>query len=178
MIKILLTSAIMFATLSACVSTDVRDFTDPKYVTNYKVSKVIVRAPNASLTFGTALENSIVKQLTSSGVEAVSFLSMFPPTRSYEQSVIKAKVVEQQFNGVMYVNITGANADSSVIGYSSNSNATFQNNMISSSTTTTPIIGFRRNTFLNVKLYEPKSSDVIWLADTATNAGGCSIHGG
>lgn len=159
------------ATITGCVSTNVRGYTDQDYQ-GHKISKVAVRAPNAGFTFAETLERTMVEELSGKGIQAASFLSLFPPTREWTNQAVAERLQAKGFDAIMHVNLMGSDSQSQTVGYMHSGNAYAYGNMASYSGTSTPVTMVSRSTSTRVKIYDVATSKVIWVGDTSTQAGG------
>ncbi len=164
--------------LSACVSTNVRDFTDPDY-TNYTSVKLLVEAP------GYLFDDSFSNELKDINVIYASANDLFMPTRTYTAAE-KLKIMRAKgFDSLLTIGITSDNQSKNVVGYSTNSytnanasaystgyGSAYATGSSSTNATTIPIVSHRRNTHAQAKLYDIKSGRVIWVGDIDTSADG------
>ena len=162
--------------LTGCVTTSVRGFTDNDYK-DYKIKKIAVRAPNVGFAFGEVMENSMVKSLRSSKVQAASFLSLFPPTRDWTNEEVAKQLMSEGYDSIMYVYLVGSDSSSQTISYINSGNAYAYGGMATYSSTSVPVSSIRRYTQTRVKVFDIRTTDVIWIGDSSTKAGGLLFMG-
>ncbi len=80
---LLLSFAFLFP-LSACVTTKTTGYVDPAYSSGvFQIKKVVVRANGGGLEETDLAETGIVQKLSDLGVEAIRYIDIVPPTRTY-----------------------------------------------------------------------------------------------
>jgi len=94
----------LLTALTGCITTEVKGYTDREY-TGFRIGKVAVRAPNAGFAFGELVENSMVNAFRNRGVQAESFLAMFPPTREWTNEEVAKELIATGFDSIMYVTL-------------------------------------------------------------------------
>jgi hypothetical protein len=156
---------------TACVTTQVNGYTDNSF-RGHKVKRIAVRAANANFAFAQILEDDLVAEFKSDGIQATSFLAMFPPTRDLTNAQVAQSLKERGFDGIMYVNLTGSDTKETTIGYTNTGTGYVYGNTASYSGHSTAMTAIRRYTSTRATLYDVVSGDKIWIADTNTNAGG------
>jgi hypothetical protein len=158
--------------LTGCISTDVRDFTDPEY-NSYKVNKMLLVTP--SPTFDDIFINELrSNKLTT---EVVTSSQLFLPTRTYSKEDMRTLIAKNQFDAILYVVVSGESSNSQVVSYLTNSSAQAYSTGYGSATatgtsTTTPIMAFTRDTSSKAELFDPVNSRKIWVANLQTSARG------
>jgi hypothetical protein len=162
--------------LAGCVTTSVRGFTDNNYK-EFKIKKIAVRAPNVGFAFGEIMENSMIKNLRSSKVQAESFLSLFPPTRDWTNEEVAKQLMKDGYDSIMYVYLVGSDSSSQTISYINSGNAYAYGGMGTYSGTTVPVSAISRSTQTRVKIFDIHTADVIWIGDSSTKAGGLLFMG-
>lgn len=181
-----LTAATILAVLvllgvSGCVNTDTAHFTDSDFV-GYHIKQVVVRVPLRNLGAEQFLEQQIVQEFNhhknvSKVVSAVSFISLFSPTRDWTDAEIATQLDTSGFDTILVVNLLGSQTSETVVGYTTtgttNSNIlTNTTGTTNSNTQTTPIIKATRVTSIRSTLYEVKTGKKIWVADSTISASG------
>jgi hypothetical protein len=156
---------------TACVTTQVNGYTDNAY-RDHKVYRIAVRAANANFAFAQLLENELVDEFKDKGIRATSFLAMFPPTRDWTNAQVTQALKQRGFDGIMYVNLTGADSQETTIGYVNTGSASVYGGSASYRGHSTAMTAIRRYTSTRASLYDVASGHKIWIADTNTNAGG------
>lgn len=157
--------------ISGCIITKVKGYTDLDYQ-NFRIAKIMVRAPNVNFSFGELLEKSLIKEMKRKNIEAKSFLITFPPTRKWTNEQISKQLINKGFDSIMYINLATSDSSSQVVGYISTGNAYAYSNTASFSGTTVAIRAFMRNTTARVTVYDIKSANVMWVGDSLTEAQG------
>jgi len=160
--------------ISGCIITKVKGYTDLDYQ-NYRIAKIMVRAPNVNFAFGELIEKSLIKEMKRKGVEAKSFLITFPPTRKWTNEQISKQLIHKGFDSIMYINLATSNSSSQVVGYINTGNAYAYSNTAYFGGTTVAIRAFRRNTTARVTVYDIKSANVMWVGDALTKAQGSAF---
>ena len=171
MLRLLAVLVVVSLTNSACVTTQVSGYTDNDF-RGHKVRRIAVRAANANFAFGQLLEDNLVHEFKGEGIQAASFLAMFPPTRDLTNAQVAQALKEKDFDGIIYVNLMGSNSRESNVGYVNNGTAYVYGNTATFGGTSTAITLVSRFTSTRATLYDVVSGHKIWIADTNTNAGG------
>ena len=170
-----------------CVSTQVKSYTDTKYTT-YQVKSLAILALSDDVGLSEAIENSLAEKFSAIAVKTTRSSDILPPTRAYTVDEIKDAFTARGFYSLLIVDVGGTTQSSDVVGYQSYGraygsasgtaytagNATYVNTAGSASGTTTSYAmrSFKRDTITYTKLYDIASTDVIWVAQTKTKAGG------
>ncbi|WP_286716088.1 hypothetical protein [Thalassolituus sp. UBA2009] len=156
--------------LASCITTKVRDFTDPDY-TNYAVKKILIDAPTLFFyeSFSSNLQNIDVQHAT---IE-----SLFLPTRTYTESEKIEIIRNNGFDSLLAIEVANEDQSSTIIGYNTNSYANaystgYNSTYASGSSTTTPIVSHNRSTQAQAKLYDLKTGRIIWIGNLNTKASG------
>lgn len=168
--------ALALSSLSGCISTNVKGYTDQDYQ-GYKIRKAVVRAPDTDFQFGALLENSIVDELGDAGVKAGSFLKLFPPTRQWTNEQVAQILRQQGYDTIMTVSLTGSNTSSDTIGYINTGTASVYGNTAYYNGNSTAITTFHRHTTSHIKVYNVATGRVVWIGDARTSAGGLLYMG-
>lgn len=156
--------------LTGCVSTNVRDFTDPDYM-GFQSKKLLIESPSH------LIEESFSNELKNIDVVYYLSSSIFIPTRTYTTKD-KLKIMKDKgFDSLLTINISGDHQSSNVVGYNTNSYASaystgYGNAYASGTSTTIPIVAHNRNSKAQAKLYEVKTGRVIWVGNLDTSAQG------
>lgn len=158
--------------LTGCISTDVRDFTDPEY-NSYKVNKMLLVTPN--LTF----DDIFISELRSKklNTEVVTSSQIFLPTRTYSKEDMSTLITKNKFDAILYIVVNGESSNSQVVSYLTNSSAQaystgYGSASATGTSTTTPIMAFSRDTSSKAELFDPVNSRKIWVANLQTSAQG------
>ncbi len=166
--------SILTVFLSACISTQVRDFTDPDYI-EFSASKLLIEAPNHLFaeSFAQELEDINVIHSPSS--------KLFMPTRTYTAKQKLEIMRKEGYDSLLTISISGDDQSRNVVGYNTNSYAsanaynTGHGNAYaygSGTSTTTTIVSHKRSTQAQAKLYDIKTGRTIWVGDLDTAASG------
>lgn len=156
--------------LTSCISTQVRDFTDPDYI-NYTAKKLLIDAPSPFF------EESFSYKLKDIDVQYAPTTNLFLPTRTYTAEE-KVEIIRRNgFDSLLIISISGDNQSSDVVGYNTNSYANaystgYGNAYASGASTTVPIVSNNRNTQAQAKLYDTKNGRIIWVGNLNTKASG------
>lgn len=161
---------------AGCVTTTVRGFTDNSYK-NFKIRKIMVRAPNSNFAFAELLEQSVIDELKNKKVSSESFIRTFPPTRKWTNDKVSKWLIDNSYDTIMYVILAGSESSSSNIGYIQTGSATVYGNNTSISGASVAINRFDRTTLTRIKIYDVKTANVIWIGDANTQAGGLAFMG-
>lgn len=164
------TLAIFALFLTACISTHVRDFTDPDYV-SYQSRKILIESPSH------LFDESFSNELKGVDVLYASSNTIFIPTRSYTAKDKLKIMKEKGFDSLLSINISGDQQSSNVVGYNTNSYANaysygYGSAYASGTSTTVPIVAHNRNSKAQAKLYEVKTGRVVWVGNLETTASG------
>jgi hypothetical protein len=158
--------------LTGCISTDVRDFTDPEY-NSYKVKKMLLVTPNPTF------DDIFISELRSKNIntEVVTSSQIFLPTRSYSKNDMSSLIASNKFDAILYIVVNGESSNSQVVSYLTNSSAQVYSTGYGSASatgtsTTTPIMAFSRDTSSKAELFDPINSQKIWVANLQTSAQG------
>jgi hypothetical protein len=157
--------------LVGCIATKIKGFTDHKY-RGHLIRKVVICAPNAGFSFGGAIEDSFVEKFRSSGVEAESFLVLFPPTREWNATQINIALIEKGYDSIMYVSLTGSDTTVSTVGYTNTGTINVYGNNAYYQSRSVPVSTINRYTSTRVQIYDVETAETVWVADTTTSAGG------
>lgn len=157
--------------LTGCIITHVKGFTDRNFE-KYHLTKMAVRAPNASFMFGELLEKSMVSALRDKGVQAESFMAIFPPTRKWTHEQVAVELTQKGFDTIMYVNLTGSESRAETVGYINNGNASVYGNTATFNSVSLPVTGRSRYTATRITIYDITTAHTIWVGDSTTHAGG------
>lgn len=155
---------------TGCISTSVKDFTDPDYIT-FTSKKLLLDATNP--LFDEAFKN----KLKNIDIEYLSTNSLFLPTRKYT-SEDKVKIIKEKgFDSYLVINIESDDSSSRVVAYQTSSTANayssgYGNAYATGSSSTVPITSHRRQTGATAKLYDVKTGRMAWTADINTSASG------
>lgn len=164
------------SSLTGCILTQVKGFTDRDFQ-GYHLTKIAVRAPNSNFMFGESLEKSMVEKLQEKGVQAESFMEIFPPTRKWTNEQVAAELTQKNYDTIMYVNLVGSGSDTQTIGYINNGNASAYGNTATFNSLSIPITGRSRYTSTRISIYNVANGHTIWVGDTSTQAGGLAFVG-
>ena len=165
---IVLSSLLIMTT--GCISTSVKDFTDPDYIA-FTSKKILIDATNP--LFDEAFKN----KLKNIDVEYLSTNSLFLPTRQYT-SEGKVKIIkENDFDSYLVINIESDDSSRRVVAYQSTSTVNaystgYGNAYATGSSSTVPITSHKRHTGATAKLYDVKNGRMVWTADINTSASG------
>lgn len=157
--------------VSGCIATKIKGFTDHKYQ-GYSLRKVVICAPNAGFSFGGAIEDSFVEKFKSAGLEAESFLVLFPPTREWNATQISMALIEKGYDSIMYVSLTGSDTSVSTVGYTNTGTINVYGNNAYYQSHSVPVSTINRYTSTRVQIYDVETAETVWVADTTTSAGG------
>lgn len=162
--------ALFTMSLTACISTHVRDFTDPDYI-SFQSKKILIETPSH------LFEESFSNELKNIDVIYASSSSIFIPTRTYTAKD-KLKIMEDKgFDSLLTINISDNHQSSKVVGYNTSSYANaystgYGSAYASGTSTSIPIVSHNRNSKAIAKLYEVKTGRIIWVGNLDTSASG------
>jgi len=165
---------LLIGSLTGCIITHVKGFTDRDFQ-GYHLVKIAVRAPNASFMFGELLEKSMVEKLRDKGVQAESFMEIFPPTRQWTNEQVATELGQKGFDTIMYVNLVGSGSSTQTVGYINTGNAFAYGNMATFNSVSVPITGRSRYTSTRITIYDVATARTSWVGDSSTNAGGLAF---
>lgn len=165
---------ILLNTLTGCISTQVKGFTDRDFQ-GYHLTKIVVRAPNANFMFGELLEKSMVDQLRERGVQAESFMEIFPPTRKWTHEQVAAELTQKGYDTIMYLNLSGSGSNTETIGFINHGSASVYGNAAMFNSVSVPIVGRSRYTSTRITIYDVATARTIWVGDSSTQAPSVSI---
>jgi len=172
---------------AGCIKTQVRSYTDTKY-TSYQIESVAILTISKDIGLSSAIEDSLSKMFTEANVVSVKSRDILPPTRGYSEEEIRNAFLSRGITSLIVVYVGGSSQTSQVIGqqtfgraYTTASGSAYSlgNNAYGNATATTtssessfPIVGHKRDTIADTKLYDIASGNVIWTAQSETEAGG------
>lgn len=157
--------------LTGCITTQIKGYTDPSYQ-GREYRHVIVAAPDASFNFRELLEGETVAKLQAVGIEAVSDIALFPPTREWNSDQVHHTLSEMGVEAGILISLAGTASSDDVIGYHSTGSATSYGGYTSARATTIPMRAISRSTGTRVTLQDIKSGETVWIGDARTDAGG------
>jgi hypothetical protein len=157
---------------TGCITTEVRDFTDPNY-NAYNVNKILLITPNP--TFDDIFINELRSQQLVTNV--VTSSQVFLPTRSYSPQEMTDIIAKNNIDAILHIVINNESSSSQVVGYMTNSSAQAYSTGYGTASatgysTTTPTIIRKRNTSSKAELFDPRTSQKIWVASLETSASG------
>ena len=158
--------------LTACISTQVRDFTDPEYKT-FTAKTLLVITP--SQEFDDIFLNVIHDK--NINVSAKRFSDVFLPTRKYSTEEMTKIIKNKGYDAVIIITLAGEESSSQVVAYMTNSSAQaystgYNTAYASGSGLTIPLTAHKRSTTSKAELYDPINKRKIWVADLSTKASG------
>jgi hypothetical protein len=170
-----------------CVSTQVKSHTDIKYAT-HQIKSIAILALSDDVGLSDAIEKNLTERFSAIGVKTVLSQDILPPTRQYTMDEIKDTFISRGIHSLLIVDVGGSIQSSDVVGYQSygraygsaygnaytvgNTTYAYASGSASSTNTTVPIRKFQRDTITYTTIYDVASTDVIWVAQTETKAGG------
>ncbi len=184
-LSLIIISAVILIT--GCVSTQVRSYSDVNYA-NRMVKSIAVLAISKDVGLSESIETALGKSFTDKGVRFVRSTDILPPTREYDADEVKSALLSQGIDSLLIVEITDSGQSSEIVGYQSYGQAygsasgsayrignnTYANISGSSSSNSTSFAIKRRsrNTASTSQLFDVSTNDIIWKAQTETEAGG------
>ena len=158
------------ALLSACITTQVKGFTDPDYHA-YQIRRVIVDSPHPLFDEAFANKSKQVAAVFESARE------IFVPTRTYSAEDQVTIIRQRGYDTYLSIEITGDDQESRIVAFQSHSTASAYSNGYGSaygqsSTTTVPVTAHNRQTTAKATLYEVKTGRVVCIGNIQTKAGG------
>jgi len=163
---------IFLLTLTACISTQVRDFTDPEYQT-FTAKTLLVVTPSQEFDdiFLSTLNDKNIN------ISAKRFSDVFLPTRKYSTEEMTKIIKSRGYDAVIIITLAGEESSSQVVAYMTNSSAqaysTGPNTAYASgSGITIPLTAHKRSTTSKAELYDPINKRKIWVANLNTKASG------
>ena len=170
--------------LPACITTSAKSYTDPDYV-NYKPKKIVVSSISDDFEFNTKLEKQIIEKISRKGIEGVSYLDIFAPTRTYTSDQVFNKLMDLDITSLLVISPNSDASQSEVAFIQSYSTSTATANAYSTSggnvygsaygtsnTMSVPMKNKTRQFTSEAKLYDSKTQKVAWLIQTKTAAQG------
>jgi hypothetical protein len=147
--------------LSGCISTKVKDFTDPEYQT-FTAKKMLIGTPNVEF------DEYFVNEAKDYNLDValVPIHKLFLPTRQYTVEQKKEAIKKNKLDSYLAINVTGdSGAQSQVVGYQSQASASAYASgnyaHASGSSTTTPIVSHNRSPQSKATLYDPDTQNTI-----------------
>ena len=163
--------------LAGCISTQVKDFTDPEYQT-FTSKKMLVGT--TSLEF----DDYFISEAQEYNLDVilVPMYKVFLPTRQYTIEQKLELLKKNKFDSYLIVNLIGDSGKKSrVSGYSTQSNATAYSSgnfaTARGSSTTTAIVSHSRATQSKASLFDSETQNTMWTADLNTSAKGALYTG-
>ena len=153
-----------------CASTQITSYVDPDY-RDSSFKKILVTANTDKLDFRLKIENTISNNLTENGTVSVASYVLFPPTRTFTDSVKSAVMSANKFDACLIVTLGEKGVEN------------FQNPIIASTTngtiapngtvnTTTTYLGgeFTSKPYaeFDLKLFDVKTGKMAWIANSIT----------
>jgi len=158
--------------LSGCISTHVRDFTDPEY-TSFSSHKLLVITPNQKF------DDIFIGMLKDENIDVVAhkYSDIFLRTRKYTNDEMANIVRLNGYDSLIYIVISGDRSNNQVVSYMTTSSAQayssgYNSAYATGNSTTIPITAHTRNTNSTAELYDPLTHRKIWVADLETEASG------
>jgi hypothetical protein len=181
--------------LSGCITTSMQGYTDrqlPTRPVQHMVAYVAAPGPLAANILA-----SITDEARKRGIVAEDALTIFPPTRTYNDAEVRQGLAAQGVDGVLVINVGDTGVMKEYAGtvfysqYSGSSmasgTATSFGNMTSASISGTsrgtmtasaaPTYRYSRQTNFNARLLEPATGRNLWVGSGQVNAGGLLFVG-
>jgi hypothetical protein len=174
---------VMSLSANALRSLKVEGFTDPDFK-GYTFKKAVLLVQNASNDSRSQIEERLVKEFKDHGVEAVSYRSLFPPTRTWTPEDTNAVLTREQVNAVVIVTVGASAASVIPVATQTFSHATVSGNAYTAgSSTTVNATGTSHSTSFNIVkansaaefsavLIDAATGHTAWYADITTKAAG------
>ena len=129
----------LVTTFAGCASTKITaDFVDPAYET-ISFRKVIVSAPFKDVASQLVAEQVFVKRLKRFGINAVTNLSVFPPTRKTEENQRLKQMREQNIDCLLTVKLLDYYEDEYYVQPSTTTTSTCSCGIASTASSSAPI---------------------------------------
>ena len=160
----------VFVITGGCISTTVKDFTDPDYRT-FTSHSLLLDAPHQ------LFDEAFKSKLGDIDVKYSSTDSFFLPTREYTAEQKASLIQNSGFDTYLFIDIKGEEQSNRVVAYQTRSSSSAYNTgyggaYASGSSTTVPITSHKRKTGAKATLYDVKTGRIIWVADLDTSARG------
>jgi hypothetical protein len=189
-LQVIVAAGLLMVSLSASAlrSLKVEGFTDPDYK-GYTFRKAVILVQKASNDSRTQIEERLAKGLKDHGVEAVSYRSLFPPTRNWTADETNAVLAREQINAVVIVTVGASAASVIPVATQTFSHATVSGNAYDSgSSTRFNATGTSDSTSYNLVsahsaadfsavLIDATTGHTVWYADITTKAAGTLFVG-
>ena len=166
-----LSALLTLVVLNGCISTKVKDFTDPDYRTHV-VKDILIVTPSDEF------DEILIESFEDEGINAkvTRYGNVFLPTRRYGGEEIRNTLLEKGFDSIIYIQIAGEDSGSNIVGFMTNSNAQAYSSgygyNVSGSSYSMPIVSHRRDTTSKAQLFDVKNQRTVWVADLHTKAKG------
>jgi hypothetical protein len=161
-------------------STDFESFTDPDFI-GYRPMKVVIVVASGDIELVRGIESRLTDALADRGVEAVSGMDLFPPTRPIESYDLFGTIAQQGIDSAIIVTPGDSSSQVQAFGSSSYSTVNAYGNQATVSTTTTPMILASSKAAFTVVLSalgkDRDSTRVAWYAQVSTKASGTLFVG-
>ena len=168
--KIVLLAFLAFFT-TGCISTKVTGVKDSKY-TNHNIQHILVSYRAASIENTQLAENSFEELFKKHGIKTSKFSYLFPITRKYSSEEIKNKIKDLNIDTYLVLEKATDSSSNTLVGMNHTFNAYQSGSSIYGTGHSTPLIYSRRNTFMNIALFDTQTGDTIWKGESKTEAGG------
>ena len=158
--------------LSAFRHTDVEGYTDPSFV-DYQFSTVVVRMPNAPLTFKKQVEERLAKKFRKMKINMLIHKDLFPPTRSWTEEQIQQVYAELNVDAglIIMLGSTGGSITPAMVMY----DATTINGSTYGNATVVSV--FRDHADFEIALIDAESTQTVWKGRLGTRGSGMLFTG-
>lgn len=157
--------------LSACASSEIQGYTDPAYQ-GREFKHLLVGVSGVDYATQELFVDEIIPQLESEGVEAISFSSVFPPTRRYTNREMYAVVNELGLDAALFISVGGSAYSDQVAGYQTYGTAQSYSNSAYGNAVTVPMRSVSRADAARVSLMDLANGNTVWIGDAETGGQG------
>lgn len=166
--------------LSACIKSETESYTDPEYK-EVKFQKVVLNLNSLPTATRIDAEKILIQRLQEAGFEAVRISDLLPPTRNYDPEEAKSILANSGVDFMLAINVLDNTSSTTLAGIHSFSNGSvsaYGNSAYANvNTTTIPIVASKGQTALRAIIFDVKTGQSAWVANTIIKASGTAFVG-
>ena len=175
--------------LFGCATARISSFRDPSAL-NKTYSSVVVMYPIDNLSVRTKIESMAIESFTNSKVKAASSLTVYSPTKEFNESEFYQAVAKSGFETVLLVkraDSASKTSYSAITNYTGNSNYTYNSNLMgggnlygnhNGSAYTSLLESTTYNSNAQIELWDVKTKTRVWVGSVDGESGHYSSYDG
>lgn len=172
MFRIRLLISLMSIFLMSCAATKMTAVRDPAAST-LLYRNIVIIAPFSDLESRTIAENAFVQKLSEHGVQGISSITLFLPTRTYTEKELLSIIEDAGADGILFVILADAYTKQTYVPQSSTTTGTasLYGNILSYSSQTQHSGGYyisKPRVRYEIRLFDVSTGNTAWLATSLT----------